>query len=302
MPSSGRNMFPLHVAFSCCVQIFDLEALCSQWGAGPYPSLPSRLPPSPTRRELLWLACWSRDRYYTKEGGQLKGAIPLPGLGVRISTAGTAHDHELELLAPDRTYRIRGASDDERLAWLNALREATGSTVEGAAPRTVSVIWEEKDIGAQRESHRDPEGERRIHALGQQHAAAGTIFTDSEFPPNDTSLFGACGREEHTQVPGTDGRRDQKPFLQDKTVVWKAPHEILDPSARAVVFSGGIDADDICQGELGNCYFLAAMAACAAYQNLIEDLVVEGAFICMNDQSTPLMFHLFRLQRIWSKG
>ena len=217
-------------------------------------------------------------RYYTKEGGELKGTIPLAGNEVQLSSAPNSKDYELELLTPDRTFRIRAANDDERLAWLDALREVTAG---GAALAT--AIWKEHivDLRTRHENVRDLEGELRIHALGRKHAAAGTIYSDPDFPPDDTSLFGPGGRVAHTEVSGAEWRRDKKPFLQDQTVVWKAPQEILDPSARAVVFSGGIEADDIHQGALGNCYFLAAMAACAAHQSLIEDLVVEGVpFFC----------------------
>jgi hypothetical protein len=219
--------------------------------------------------------CRLWHRYYTKEGGELKGTIPLEGNDVRLSSAPNSHDYELEVLTPDRTFRVRAANDDERLAWLDALREVTGGAGGGAL---ATAIWQEDigDIRTRQEIVRDPEGELRIHALGRRHAAAGTVYTDPDFPPDDTSLFGAGGRAAHTETSGAEWRRDQKPFLQDQTVVWKAPQEILDPSARAVVFSGGIEADDIRQGALGNCYFLAAMAACAAHQSLIEDLVVEG--------------------------
>ena len=227
-----------------------------------------------------WLRRWfvingAALEYYTKEGGELKGSIPLAGNEARLSTAPSSHDHELEVVTVERVFRIRATSEHECLEWLDALRHAIDG--EGKAPQT--VIWEESDLrlGRSCEIVRDSEGELRIHALGKKHKAAGTVFIDLEFPPDDSSLFGPGGREAHTQASGSEGRRDKKPFLQGKTVVWKPPQEILDPSARAVVFSGGIEADDIHQGELGNCYFLAAMAACAAHQSLVEDLVVEGA-------------------------
>jgi hypothetical protein len=225
-----------------------------------------------------WLRRWFAIRgdtlvYLTQPGGEQKGQIRLGDVEARLSSCPAAHPHELELVAADRTFRIRAASDDECLAWVAALCGAGAAGGGGSASRT--AVWERGDIGMKCDSTRDPEGEARVQALGRKHEAAGTVFSDPDFPPDDSSLFGSGGRAAHDRPSGSEWRRDKKPFLQDKTVVWKRPQEILDPSAQPVVFSGGIDADDIHQGELGNCYFLAAMAACASHQSLIEDLVVE---------------------------
>lgn len=149
------------------------------------------------------------------------------------------------MVTPDRIFRLRAANDDDRLAWLDALRHAAGGGAGGAR----KAVWAEKIRERGSDRVRDLEGELRIHALGRRHSAVGTVFRDPDFPPDDTSLFGPGGRTAHTPTSAAPeaGRQDKQPFLQGKTVVWKAPHEILDPSARAVVFSGGIDADDIHQ-------------------------------------------------------
>ena len=44
-----------------------------------------------------------------------------------------------------------------------------------------------------------------------------------------------------------------------------------------MVWSGGVDPDDLAQGRLGNCYFLAFIAACALEDQdaLLMDLFVE---------------------------
>ena len=97
-------------------------------------------------------------------------------------------------------------------------------------------LWERGDIGMKRDSIRDPEGEARVQALGRKHEAAGTVFSDPDFPPDDSSLFGSGGRAAHDRPSGSEWRRDKKPFLQDKTVVWKRPQEILQrlPSSACV--------------------------------------------------------------------
>lgn len=196
--------------------------------------------------------------------GTLKGAIQLcDDTAVRASSAPGAHAHELEIVTPKRTYRVRAESEDAMYAWIAALNGGGGGG---------SGSWTE---AFNRDQDRDPDGEAKVHALAAEHAAAGTVFEDTDFPPTDASLFGPGGRAAHSSPSGAEWRRDKKPFLEGKSVQWISPQEILDRDQKAVVFSGGIEADDIHQGELGNCYFLAAMAACASHQQLIEDLIVE---------------------------
>ncbi len=49
------------------------------------------------------------------------------------------------------------------------------------------------------------------------------------------------------------------------------------PGQQSVVWSGGVDPDDVSQGRLGNCYFLAAIAGCALgdHDVLLKDLCIE---------------------------
>ena len=56
------------------------------------------------------------------------------------------------------------------------------------------------------------------------------------------------------------GGKDQDPFLAGVTEIeWKRPYEWGDPEQVCVVWSGGVDPDDVAQGRLGNCYFLAGL-------------------------------------------
>lgn len=103
---------------------------------------------------------------------------------------------------------------------------------------------------------RDMDGEELLAELAAEHRANGSQFNDDRFPANDSSLF-MRGSADTGSRPSAAGvlRHDQKPFLQSRSheVEWKSPSEILDVNAKPVIFSGGIEPDDIHQGELGNC-------------------------------------------------
>eukprot|EP00058_Branchiostoma_floridae_P005388 XP_002590876.1 hypothetical protein BRAFLDRAFT_129583 [Branchiostoma floridae] len=80
--------------------------------------------------------------------------------------------------------------------------------------------------------------------------ANGTLWSDPEFPPCDEKIFFS-----------------QKP---PKKFEWKRPHEITD---NPELFVGGASRFDICQGELGDCWFLAAIACLSMNESLLFGVV-----------------------------
>ncbi|XP_012586280.1 PREDICTED: calpain-9 [Condylura cristata] len=74
--------------------------------------------------------------------------------------------------------------------------------------------------------------------LRQQCLQKGVLFEDADFPANSSSLFYS--------------KKPQIPF------VWKRPGEIV-KSPEFIL--GGATRTDICQGELGDCWLLAAIAS-----------------------------------------
>ncbi|XP_066282225.1 calpain-3-like isoform X2 [Branchiostoma lanceolatum] len=80
--------------------------------------------------------------------------------------------------------------------------------------------------------------------------ASGTLWSDPEFPPCDEKIFFS-----------------QKP---PKKFEWKRPHEITD---NPELFVGGASRFDICQGELGDCWFLAAIACLSMNESLLFGVV-----------------------------
>eukprot|EP00817_Percolomonadidae_sp_ATCC50343_P000860 CAMPEP_0117419486 /NCGR_PEP_ID=MMETSP0758-20121206/1030_1 /TAXON_ID=63605 /ORGANISM="Percolomonas cosmopolitus, Strain AE-1 (ATCC 50343)" /LENGTH=291 /DNA_ID=CAMNT_0005200563 /DNA_START=687 /DNA_END=1559 /DNA_ORIENTATION=+ len=73
----------------------------------------------------------------------------------------------------------------------------------------------------------------------------GELWTDPDFPPNDTSLY-----------KGYDGQR------YAEKIEWRRVSDIFKGQSYRMFYEG-IEADDIRQGALGDCYFLSAIAAVA---------------------------------------
>ena len=106
-------------------------------------------------------------------------------------------------------------------------------------------------------------------------------WTDPDFPPNNASLFKdelSAEQVEAISHGEQTFRKDKDPFLSGvENIQWKRAAEILNPDEPVVIWSADIHSDDIQQGRLGNCYYLAALASCAVGEKdvLIRDLIVE---------------------------
>ncbi|KAK4469954.1 hypothetical protein MN116_007453 [Schistosoma mekongi] len=92
--------------------------------------------------------------------------------------------------------------------------------------------------------------------LKEQLQQSGKLFEDTEFPPNDRSLYFS-----------------QKP---PKQIQWLRPHEIC---SNPEFITGGASRFDVRQGELGDCWLLAAIACLSMDKNLFEQVVaVDQSF------------------------
>ena len=85
-------------------------------------------------------------------------------------------------------------------------------------------------------------------------------FLDPSFPPTDSSIY--------------DAETDEEYPLQQKPV-WKRPHEFM---KNPQLFCDGIDPNDINQGALGNCWFLASIASVAENSALIKRLFITQEY------------------------
>jgi len=125
---------------------------------------------------------------------------------------------------------------------------------------------------------RDMGAEEKLRDLSMILQERGLLFEDPTFPAHNISLFADPAQANANANAAQTFRKDQDPFLAGvEGIEWKRPSELGDPSFKVKMFSGGIDPDDVAQGRLGNCYFLAAIAntATASKDLIINDLIVE---------------------------
>ncbi|CAH7043588.1 Capn9 [Phodopus roborovskii] len=107
--------------------------------------------------------------------------------------------------------------------------------------------------------HPVPKDARTIHSSGQTFEElrqdcleSSILFEDADFPASNSSLFYS--------------ERPQVPF------VWKRPGEIVE---NPEFILGGATRTDICQGELGDCWLLAAIASLTLNQKALARVVPQ---------------------------
>ncbi|KAI9194919.1 hypothetical protein LWI28_010135 [Acer negundo] len=110
-------------------------------------------------------------------------------------------------------------------------------------------------------------------------------FTDQEFPPNDLSLF-------------VDP--DNPPSKLQVVAEWMRPAEIAKESRvdfLPCLFSGAVNPSDVCQGRLGDCWFLSAVAVLTEVSRISEVIITpeyneEGIYtvrFCIQGEWVPVV-------------
>ncbi|XP_052542655.1 calpain-8 isoform X3 [Tympanuchus pallidicinctus] len=95
-------------------------------------------------------------------------------------------------------------------------------------------------------------------ALKQKCLQTGILFKDEEFP--------AC--------PSALGYQDLGPYsFKTQGIVWKRPTDLCDNPQFIV---GGATRTDVCQGELGDCWLLAAIASLTLNPDVLHRVVPEA--------------------------
>ncbi|OVA06359.1 Peptidase C2 [Macleaya cordata] len=123
-------------------------------------------------------------------------------------------------------------------------------------------------------------------AVKEALAARGEVhFTDQEFPPNDQSLF-------------VDP--DNPPSKLQVVSAWMRPAEIvkeISVDSRPCLFSGAANPSDVCQGRLGDCWFLSAVAVLTEVSRISEVIITpefndEGIYtvrFCIQGEWVPVV-------------
>ena len=87
----------------------------------------------------------------------------------------------------------------------------------------------------------------------------GKPWTDPEFSPDRKSLYN----------PQID--TDVEDTSKFNNLTWKRASEIFNP---LYIFEDGVEPNDINQGSLGNCYFLAALSSLAEFPERVKAMFV----------------------------
>ncbi|VFQ77346.1 unnamed protein product [Cuscuta campestris] len=110
-------------------------------------------------------------------------------------------------------------------------------------------------------------------------------FTDQEFPPGDRSLF-------------LDP--DNPPSKLQVVAAWMRPIEIVEENqlvSGPCLFSGAANSSDVCQGRLGDCWFLSAVAVLTEVSRISEVIITpeyneEGIYtvrFCIQGEWVPVV-------------
>ncbi|GJQ77204.1 hypothetical protein Trydic_g14875 [Trypoxylus dichotomus] len=111
-----------------------------------------------------------------------------------------------------------------------------------------------------------------FYKLRDELLESGNLFEDPDFPPTDSSLY-------YSQ-------------RADRRFEWKRPHEICE---NPQLFVEGYSRFDVQQGELGDCWLLAAVANLTLYRRLFFQVVPDDQSF---DDKYAGIFHF----RFWQYG
>ncbi|XP_045508024.1 calpain-B isoform X5 [Colias croceus] len=143
---------------------------------------------------------------------------------------------------------------------------------EAEQKRFLPSIKNYKVLGESRPSSFGPATYQDFKEIRSQCLAEGRLFDDPEFPATDRSLY-------------------YKERL-DRPITWLRPREICDDPQ---LFVEGYSRFDVQQGELGDCWLLAAVANLTLYRKLFFQVVPDDQSF---DEDYAGVFHF----RFWQYG
>lgn len=105
----------------------------------------------------------------------------------------------------------------------------------------------------------------------QQPYNGSELYTDDVFPPNEYSIFGYDSNGNPIDTNEERRMESERDFTLDKDeIIWLRPNEIF--GSEYALFEGNIEFDDVKQGSIGNCYFMASISALTEVPQIIAEI------------------------------
>ena len=140
-----------------------------------------------------------------------------------------------------------------------AVRVEDTMKVRAGGPTKVAPVKQQQQ---QPQSNSKGAQEVVVREQPSQNVGGGKLFEDPDFPAVLQSLT-------------TDSSHGQ--FAEFKNAVWKRPNEIMSCNSDEIKIFDAIDINDIAQGILGDCYFLAALSGLAEEPHRVQKLIQTPA-------------------------
>ena len=104
--------------------------------------------------------------------------------------------------------------------------------------------------------------QKKIRAIIELCEQTNGMYGDSDFPPNDASLY-----KNPAEPPD---------YAESTPVVeWMRPEEVLKSEDKVCMIKNGIKPGDVKQGNLGDCWLLGAFMTLATHPELLQNLIVK---------------------------
>ena len=98
-------------------------------------------------------------------------------------------------------------------------------------------------------------------------------FIDPYFPPNFNSIIGKNSKGEFTDLHSDRVKEALDSFkITENEIEWYRAEEIFGGKENYALFEGKVEFDDVRQGSIGNCYFMASLSALTEVPEVIFNI------------------------------
>ncbi|XP_066260253.1 calpain-B-like isoform X4 [Euwallacea similis] len=189
--------------------------------------------------------------------------------GVEKAVSGIFKNDSIKFIdVKEEQYQSLGRAELEKNVQYNSKETLFSGDFKNSFARNKTIY----KFGEKSSGFRSRGGPQDFYKLRDEHVENGTLFEDPDFPATDSSLYFS-----------------QRP---DRHYEWKRPHELCD---NPQFFVEGYSRFDVQQGELGDCWLLAAAANLTLYHRLFLQIVPDDQDF---DDKYAGIFHF----RFWQYG